>query len=247
MDELPPHARRLLDAARTLDDPEPARRARADATLREALAARGMVDLPALIERSAPAAAPTGLRLSLGLKVALGLGAAVVIAAGVWQLRAAQDGDAQPALPKSAARERAPELVPPAAPPVVEAPAAGASTTAAAYVAQPRAKPSDRPARAPRHIADDDAALHSELRLLAAVDGMLRNDRYRDALRALTDSEQRAGALVLSEERRALRVLALCGLGRSAQALQERAHFLQHAPRSVLAQRVRAACEALPP
>ena len=244
MDELPPHARRLLDAARTLDDPEPARRARADAVVRDALAARGMVGLPALVERSAHAAAATGLRWSLRVKLALGLGTVVVLGAGVWQLRAAQERGAQPPLPQSAASARAPELEPPAAQPVVEAPAAGA---AAAHAAQSRIKPSDRPARAPRPAAGDDAALRSELRLLAAVDGMLRNDRHREALRALTDSEQRAGALVLSEERRALRVLALCGLGRTTQALQERAHFLRHAPHSVLAERVRAACETLEP
>jgi hypothetical protein len=240
MDELPPHARRLLDVLRTLDDPEPARRARADAGLRKAFAAHGMGDLPAL-EPSAPATAPTALRLSLGVKLALGLGAVVVLGAGVWQLRAAQNGGAPSALPHSAASARVPELEPLAAPPVTEAPAAGAG---AGHVAQPRAKPSNRQARATRPVAGDDSALRSELRLLAAVDGMLRNDRYRDALRTLTESEKRAGAVVLSEERRALRVLALCGLGGNAQALRERASFLQHAPRSVLAERVRTACPA---
>jgi hypothetical protein len=238
MDELPLHARRLLDVMRRLDDPEPALRARADAGVRRALAAHGMGDMPAL-EPSARATAPTGLRLSLGVKLALGLSAVAVLAAGVWQLRAAQDDGAQRALPQSQASVRAPEL--PAPPPVVAVPAAGAG---AAQLTQPRAKPSNRQARASRQVAGDDSALLAELRLLAAVDDMLRNDRHRDALRTLTDSEQHAGTVVLSDERRALRVLALCGLGRHAQALRERASFLQRAPHSVLAERVRSACPA---
>jgi hypothetical protein len=240
MDELPPHARRLLDAARTFDDPAPERRARADAALRDAFAARGLVDLPALSARSAAPAPHAAVRLSLAVKVALGLGATAVLAAGIWQLKAAQRRDDPPASQPSAASPRATEPLPLAPAP------AGAAGSGAAPAPAPRAAPSGKSARAHKPNAGDDSALRSELRLVAAVDGMLRLGRYADALQMLGDAEQRARTSVLAEEHHALRVLALCGLG-SAQAPQERAEFLRGAPRSMLAERVRAACVAAAP
>ncbi|HKP64567.1 MAG TPA: hypothetical protein VJV78_47855 [Polyangiales bacterium] len=233
MDELPPHARRLLDVARTLDDPDPQRRARADEAVRDALAAHGMVDLPALTSPATPAAPRVFWQPSLGVKLALGLGVMAVLAAGVWQLRAAREQRPAP----SQVQPPAPTAhVPRPAPARPLGPAAGAG---AAPVAQPRSKHVAAHKKAP--IADD-SALRGELRLLAAVDGMLRDGLYHDALRTLGDAARPA---VLSEERRALRILALCGLGSSAQAREERAQFLENAPRSVLASRVRAACPSL--
>ena len=236
MDELPPHARRLLDLARTLDDPEPERRASADAALRSALAAHGVTNLPQLAARSL-AAAPAlkaGVRLSLGVKLALGAGAIAVLAAGMWQLR-------MEPRPKSAPATQSAPVQPPV-PDVTRAMPADEGANAATPRHALRAQ-SSKPAHARKLAADSDAALRNELQLLAAVDGMVRSGRYRDALRRLSESAPAEGG-VLAEERRALRVLALCGEGHAA-APHERAQFLARAPRSVLAERVRAACTEL--
>jgi hypothetical protein len=233
--ELPPHARRLLEAARTLDDPGPERRARADAAVRDALAAHGLTNLAPLAASSSQAPAQLHSGLPWGTKLALGLGTLAIVAAGFWQLRSApEDKPVPPPPPSAASSER-------------QLPAPRDIALAEANADEPRTP--QRLARAKtalarRPAADDDAALRAELRLLAAVDAMLRGGRHREALRTLTDSE-RAGKVVLAEERRALHVLALCGAGNSA-APAEREKFLARAPHSVLAERVRAACAVEP-
>jgi hypothetical protein len=50
----------------------------------------------------------------------------------------------------------------------------------------------------------------------------------------------------LREERIALGLLALCGTGQREQARRAIHRFMRTAPRSVVAQRVRAACDAQP-
>ena len=86
-----------------------------------------------------------------------------------------------------------------------------------------------------------DASLASELRTVAAVDALVRQQRFGDALQMLERSEGESSG-VLREERRALRILASCGLGPTRRALHERDQFLRDSPRAVLADRVRNAC-----
>ena len=229
MNELPAHARRLLEIARRLDDPEPERRATADSALRTALAAHGVTNLPPLGAASsleAVAALRSGPRLTFGLKLALGTCAIVAFATGAWQLRAA------PRSKPVAAAQSAPTL-PPAQEIARTAPVdAGAATPRLALRAR-AVKRSLTP--------NTDVELRAELQLLGAVDSLLRGGRYLEALRKLSESEPAPGGRVLAEERRALFVLALCGAGHAA-ASQERERFLARAPRAVLAERVRAAC-----
>lgn len=236
MDELPPHARRLLEIVRSLDDPQPQRRASADAALRTALAAHGVTNLPPLAAASslaAFAAVRSGTQLSMGMKIALGAGAIAALASGVWHLRTDPRTTSVPAAPPALALPPAPDVARP-----TPAEDADAATPRLTLRAPSMKRPHVRPP-----TPDADSALRTELQLLAAVDGMLRGGRYAEALRKLSDSEPAAGSSVLAEERRALRVLALCGAGH-ATASHERERFLASAPRSVLAERVRAACTA---
>ncbi|KYF49516.1 hypothetical protein BE04_37450 [Sorangium cellulosum] len=95
--------------------------------------------------------------------------------------------------------------------------------------------------------------MQGELALLRAAQGALRAGdagaqgalRAGDAGRALALLEEHAAefrAGTLRQERMAARVFALCALGRIDEARAEAARFLRDAPRSPLAERVRAAC-----
>jgi hypothetical protein len=86
--------------------------------------------------------------------------------------------------------------------------------------------------------------LQHELRVVAAVDELIRRARFDDALQLLEQSEYEPAAANLREERSALRVLAQCGKGPTAATLQQRERFLRLMPHSVLTARVRQACAA---
>jgi hypothetical protein len=80
--------------------------------------------------------------------------------------------------------------------------------------------------------------------LLAAVHAALSAHDGAAALAALTRHEARFPTSAVASERAGLRVLALCELGRTAEARVEARAFLAHAPRDPIVQRVRASCAA---
>jgi hypothetical protein len=98
----------------------------------------------------------------------------------------------------------------------------------------------------PANAAVIDDALREELALIARANTALRLEHPADALRALDEHAQRFEHGMLNEERRGLRVLALCALGPNQAALDARATFLRSAPNALLAPKVRAACSAEP-
>lgn len=87
-----------------------------------------------------------------------------------------------------------------------------------------------------------DASLREELAIIARANTALRLEHPADALRALDEHARRFQAGMLSEERRGLRVLALCQLSPNQAALDARDAFLRTAPNALLAPKVRAAC-----
>lgn len=236
MDELPPNARAFLDAAASSDGPSPAERARADAGLRAALRERGVYGLPPL-----PAAAPSPaarVASSSALKLAaIGLSllgaAAIAVIAPRPEPRASQPPapvqPSQPPPPVAPAPEPAPNHEPDVDPPTAREPRA-------------RSTPRARTQRA----ALDDGPLQRELRLVAATNELLRQQRFTDALQLLDAGERDMHTFVLREERSALRILALCGRARDERALRESERFLRTSPQAVLAARVRAACQTNP-
>jgi hypothetical protein len=93
------------------------------------------------------------------------------------------------------------------------------------------------PATAPSAAAD---TLMEETRRLREARAALKGG---DAARALSLLDERGAAgAQLREERAAARILALCDLGRVADARALGARFLAESPRSPLADRVRASC-----
>lgn len=299
MDELPPHARALLDAARDADDPTPAERARADARARQTLAQHGVHDLPSPAQQTASAAAGS-TRFGVWLKTGLGGAALIAAALGLHALHSerslrapatvepSRSERSAPAEPVSS-RDRAAGPAAPSSPGVSGAGSgeqpqaardwqdpsaalgsgAGASASApgsaasAAHSSENSARQRDRarsggPAEVRgrdalrgsqgRHavrssaLMEDDAALREELRRLAQADQLIRQAQFDAALQLLDVSAGQPSAGGLLEERKALRLIALCGKNANASALLQRDQFLRAAPRAVLAARVRAAC-----
>jgi hypothetical protein len=154
--------------------------------------------------------------------------------------------------PRAPARTTPPEAVSTPAPPhaITPPPSAamrGAAGLDTAHGIEPRASRARKRLRAepvPAAAPADDSALQHELRIIAAVDDLIRRKRFDEALQLLEQGERDPKAVRLREERSALRVLASCGKGASPAILQQRERFLLSTPNAVLAARVREACGA---
>jgi hypothetical protein len=258
MNKLPPDAQALLDAAKHADDPTIAERVRSDAALRRTLAHYGVHGLPPLrpevsespVMRSAPTAPA---RAAFALKVSAG--AIVVAAAAYFGLRATsqtvpQSPRAQASTAGAPSRDiptpngenatRATPAVAVPAPVVLEVSHPAPLPSPSHLERHPHSPLTRRPATR-RVLAIEDDGLESELRTVAAVNELLRRQRFADALRLIERTDTEA-ASVLREERTALRIVARCGLAADERALREREQFLRSSPRSILADRVRNAC-----
>jgi hypothetical protein len=89
-------------------------------------------------------------------------------------------------------------------------------------------------------------SLDDETRLIGAADAALRAGDGASALLRLDEHARSFPDGVLAEERSAERVLALCALGRDADARTEADRFLSDRPRTPLAAKVRASCGGRP-
>jgi hypothetical protein len=271
MSELSPEARALLAAAANADDPTPEARARADAAARIALAMHGATDIPPLAPPRAHAAVeappPRGaLQLGASSGWKLAAGAIAVATAGLLGAIALRP----PAPPRSAPpAAEAPAAEAPAPGPTSRV-AAGepraASVTArrrfaaaarppaaeavpAVRAAAPRSQPAPRSAAARvmasrTGAAHEHAGLQAEVALIASANALIRDERWGDAERALSDHARRFPRGALREERGALALIALCARAPGERAERAAKRFLRGAPQSVLVQRVRAACGA---
>jgi len=220
---LSPETRALLDREREIPPLSPAVRARTLAAARAAIAT-GAIPAPA----GAPAAWSRWA-------VAASLTCVAAAAAATVAYRHHQPerhGATAPAIPS--ARERpAPAIEP--TPPVTPAPLAAASPSAAAI-------PS---AQLPRHVADDGprrartVVTREELRLLRQARGAVARDDFAAALPPIAEHARDFPNGRLAEEREALHVKALVGLGRSDEARRAAASFAARFPRSVLLPAIR--------
>ena len=91
--------------------------------------------------------------------------------------------------------------------------------------------------------ASTGAGLSDEARALAEVQRALREGKNARALTMVEGQQQRFTTGALGQERQAIKIVALCALGRVAEARSLAERFLLQAPRSPLAARVRMACE----
>jgi hypothetical protein len=234
MDELSPRARALLEAAHGMDDPIPGDAARVRRSVMTRIGATGL------------GAAVFSLSLERA-KALLGIATPKVVAL----MLIAVGGSAiyQHAHQRDVQRARAPASMPIA--PVIARAASEVSAPALESVPisaeLPASAPESRKLKsAPRRVAltrtvDPNAGLEAEMRCVRAADAALRGGNVTEAEGLLEQHAREFPAGALSEERDGLRIVASCQSGDS-DGQRAAAQFLERAPRSLLAGRVRAAC-----
>ncbi len=157
---------------------------------------------------------------------------------------AAQRGDAE-AAPQDVAAQPAAEL---AAEPAPRKRSAHKRRAKRPHGPEPVREAQDQPAARAAPVGPSGEALEQpagssqELALIQRATRALHRRAPARALGVLGEHARRFPSGVLAEERRALRVLSLCELGRTSEGVRERDRFLARHPRSPLAERVRAAC-----
>ena len=210
---LPPELDTLLDHERDISPVPAAVRARALARARAALVA-GAARSPSRHH----IAAPRRIRWAAAAAMVCVGGAALGAVAFEIRSRLIEAPSALPAAPRITSRPASPA---PEAPMAPEAPIADA----------PSAPPPDT--HATPHLSRADAA-RAELRLLKQARAAVARENYAAAMPPLAEHVRRFKDGRLAEEREALRVKALAGLGRTDEAQRAAAAFRARFPRSVL-------------
>jgi hypothetical protein len=256
-DHLSADARSVIAAAAGGDDPAGVDRDRVRARVLAAIAAGSVTGT------APPHAAATTTATAVGAKVVAIAVAAVVIAAvaylavgrGATTDTATPDRDVEVAVEAATATVAGeiatvagatataapPEVVTPAPPRPARAPRAAATGPADGAIEIDREVEDAASAPPPATLRSADS-LREERALVARANAALRDGDPRAALGAVAEHARRFPDGVLAEERTATRVVALCELGRVAEADRARASFAARWPRSVHAARVHAAC-----
>jgi hypothetical protein len=206
---ISPEVRALIESEREIRPVSPSQRARVLDRAREALAAPRITSARSLRTSGRPR----------WIAAAAAVAVSAAFAAAAYELH----GQFWPA---PAAREyRAPATVVTSAPatPVTPPPAV---TPAPALADEPRPVPAREPTRSD--------TVREELRLLQQAREDVARDDFAAALRPLAEHARRFKSGRLTEEREALRVKALAGLGRTDEARHAAAAFRTRFPRSVL-------------
>lgn len=274
MNELGPDARSILDAARSRERPSDADRARVRRNMMRALAAGGAAAAATTVGTGAAAkgtgAAAATIAASSTASVAGKMVATLVlvgaVGAGLGSVgshsvgphsvgpQSAHTHNNAPADSRPPAAFAPPDMsTPPPAEPTESEPSPGlepqtepSDPPRAAAPAVSRAQPRSSATSVPAMPEAAEDPLDVETRGLGEAHRALQSG---DARRALTLLDQQAAAHAqgeLREERAAARVVALCKLGRTKEALAVAESFLRENPGSLLADRVRAACPSPP-
>ncbi|HXU64947.1 MAG TPA: hypothetical protein VN962_24785 [Polyangia bacterium] len=216
--ELPPDIRTLLQHEREIPPVPAAVRARALARARASLEGRSQA---AYVPR---VAAPPRLRWAVAACVTFA--AAAAVGAGAYEVRLHLVPQAPvPAAPAAPVVARPAPVTAPAVAPAVE-PIAEAELPAVSHeITTPRLS-----------RTDSDRA---ELRLVRMARSAVARQDFGAALGLLTEHARRFKDGRLAEEREALRVRALAGLGRTEEARRAAGQFQARFPRSVLLPAVR--------
>lgn len=229
--------RRLLVAERDFSPEAVELRERALARARESL-------------RAAPRPIARGrdVRQARLLLVAAAMALAAVAFAKRSELRQLVVGTSSVSAPSTVARNEA--ATPAAAPaqPAEQAEQAEQAERAVPDVTEPTAslsteKKESAPAARPASVSDP---YQLELALLQRARAAVASGRFSVALRAIAEHQRRFASGHLREEREALRVKALSGLGRVDEAHHAAAKFREHFPESVLSPRIEGAVREAP-
>lgn len=248
---LGPDARALIQAAAHGDDPsaDDERRIRNKLATRIVVAgAAGAAGVAATKVSSAAGAGGASMTpaaiATMSLTTKIGVAVALVTATSVGAMalhgdsKIAGNAGTYDAPPAVIAPSRAPILAPqPSLQTLVDAVETPPAPPSSSSPASPtRAVPNSQPKTAVKDTILEEAKLLRQAR--AALDG---NDG-RAALRALDEHATRFPNGALSEERSAVRVLALCAAGRLEEARSQARAFLSARPQSPMAEQLRRSC-----
>lgn len=259
MTELNDDARALIDVARAAEEPTTEDRMRVHGALvvRVAALAGASTVVSATAGAAATGTAATATAGATGWASAalmgkwMLMGALATTAVGTGVLAARGELGSESVSPVHATAARWSERVVPeriaagAATPEDDGEAASADTESADDGQAEAPSPSAaRPSAGGAGAAASEAPspLDSELALLREAQQHMQSGRADRALQLLDQHQVDHADGVLSQERQAARVFALCQLGRVAEARAAAAAFLRGAPNSPLADRVRGAC-----
>jgi hypothetical protein len=209
---LSPNVEALLDSVRTLDSEPEERRLRALAR------ARAAVSMTALAPSVRPRFAGLGLKLAAAFVVA-----AAAVSAATVHFKAARK---PAALAPNPVLQQAPSGAAPQASPSSQGEAPDPASSL-----EPDAVPRAAPAVS-AHSAPERYAL--ELEVLQPARAAVARGDFSAALSSIAEHHRRFPDGQLSEERDALRVQALSGLGRSEEASRAALAFRKRFPGSVL-------------
>ena len=240
MDELSPRARALLEAAHGADDPIPgdAARVRSSVLTRIGSTGLGAAVFSLSLERA---------KALLGVATPKVVAIVLLAVGGSAVYQHLQQRRAELSFPAHAATVVAPVASPSAQTPEPD-PVASAAVPVSSLpllVTQP-----PRRRRLARHVAapvqpaqlvDPNAGLEAEMRTVRAADAALRSGNVNEAEGLLEQHAREFPSGTLAEERDGLRIVASCQNGDS-DSQRAAAQFLERAPRSLIAARVRAAC-----
>ena len=206
---LPPEVRALLDRESVIPPVSASQRARVMARARASLATPGVATM-------APSSAAPGTRWAAAAAAVLVVG--VAVGAAAYEIRARK---ASAPATRSAAVAPVTEIV------------GGATAALPPAAAVGDLVPAPAPAVEAPGLSPAEAA-HAELRLLRQARAAVARGDFAAALPPIAEHARRFKNGRLAEEREALRVKALAGLGRTDEARRAAAAFRVRFPRSVL-------------
>jgi hypothetical protein len=238
MDELSPRARALLEAAHGTDDPiqGDAARVRRNVLTRIGTTGLGAAVFSLSLERAKALLGIAMPKVVALLLIAVG-GSAVYQRARQREVRWVSAPASLPSAKVSASASSVPAVSAAAVAP--EPDPLSAELPALGHESRKLRAPPKR--RVPTRAADLNAGLEAEMRCVRAADAALRGGNVVEAEGLLEQHAREFPAGALSEERDGLRIVASCQSGES-DSQRAAAQFLERAPRSLLAGRVRAAC-----
>ncbi len=239
MTDLSPDLEQLVLAGRSASRPTQADFDRVLGTLRgrlAAVAAGGAI--------AAAASPDSGMRLLSGKAFAIAIAGVALVVGGVAGFEATRSREPNALV---ADGHNGSAALPPIAPHsagsaerVSEAPAPSAVSAPAPISSPPKAPAGIASARESTRSRD---TLSEEVAILSRAETELHSGRAESALRVLSEHERRFPTGVLTEERTAARIQALCALGRTSEA---NAQLGRLGPGSLHGESTRQACGARP-
>jgi hypothetical protein len=256
MKSMSPEAQKLIDEVKASPDAPPAG---AQERIRKALDARIAAGDPGPSDMQ-PTSGPGSLR-----RILVGLVFVIGVAAGILWKKSTEPASSPASVPPSPviasvpARAPAPPLVaavpvpqePPAAAPASEAPPLPSRSIPHPVPRIPlaplprKSPPVEAEKPAPEKPPEETCGIAGELKLLQQAQRNLQERKAEEVLTALQQASKACPGEGLEQERLALRILALCQLGRSDDARSGIARLEKDAPQSPSLGRIHAECDAL--